>query len=99
MKVRFFIMARHYDFSRTMYETEVKGFVANLETMAIEQVTATVITAKEFQRYNDKEQGQLIADALHCVPVKYTLGESKEVIYNWNLSDIVGLAHVDTVRK
>jgi hypothetical protein len=92
-------MARHYDFSRTMYNTEIKGFVADLESMAIEEKTVTVVTAKEFHKCSDKEQAKLIEDAFECVPVKYTAGESKEVIYNWNLSDIVGLAHVDTVRK
>jgi hypothetical protein len=99
MKVRFFIMARHYDFSRTMYNTEVTGYVANLETMAVEQQVKTVVTPKEFKRYTDKEQEQLIFDAFECKPVKYLITGEAEFIYNWNLSDIVGLAHIDTVRK
>lgn len=92
-------MARHYDFSRTMYNTEVTGFVANLETMAIEQKVETVVTAKEFKRYTEKEQEQLITDAFGCKPVKYLITGEGEFIYNWNLSDIIGLAHIDTIRK
>jgi hypothetical protein len=92
-------MARHYDFSRTMFHTDVTGFVANLETMAIEQKTTTVISAKEFERYTDKDKEQMITDAFECKPVKYNVGESRQVIYNWNIKDIIGLAHVDTVRK
>ncbi len=92
-------MARHYDFSRTMYVTEVKGYVANLDTMSVEEDTQLITTAKEFKKYTEKERGQLIAEAFDCMPVKYEIGESKERIYNWNLSDIIELAHVDRVRK